>query len=150
MAELKMDQATVDFLVQKLTAEDLGRIKVKKGDLEIVVESKRKEASAVFAAPPQTTATVSVPNSEEVLETPKECGNVVRSPIIGTFYAAPAPDKPPFVQVGKTVKEGDVLFIIESMKLMNEIKSEFSGVVKEIKASDGDSVEYNQPIMVIE
>lgn len=146
MAELKMDQATVDFLVQKVKKENLGKIKVKKGDLEIVVEGKKPVAAAVLSNElpnePALAAQASEPQTEQ--------GNVVRSPIIGTFYAAPAPDKPAFVQVGQTVKEGDVLFIIESMKLMNEIKSEFSGVVQEIRACDGDSVEYNQPIMIIQ
>ena len=74
----------------------------------------------------------------------------MRSPIIGTFYSAASPDKPPFVSVGQSVKKGDVLFIVESMKLMNEIKSEYDGVVKELLVQNGESVDYNQPIMVIE
>lgn len=146
MAELKMDQATVEFLVQKVKKENLGKIKVKKGDIEIVVEGKKPITATVLSneLPNEPTPVV------QASEPQTEQGNVVRSPIIGTFYAAPAPDKPAFVQVGQTVKEGDVLFIIESMKLMNEIKSEFSGVVQEIRVCDGDSVEYNQPIMIIE
>ena len=77
-------------------------------------------------------------------------GNVVAAPIVGTFYSRPAPDKPPFVAVGQTVKRGDTLFIIESMKLMNEVESEFDGVVKAILVSDGDAVEFGQTVMVIE
>ncbi len=76
-------------------------------------------------------------------------GNVVKSPIVGTYYAAPAPGKPPFVTVGQTVKKGDVLMIIESMKLMNEIQSDYDGTVTEIIAKDGQTVEYDQPIMII-
>lgn len=146
MAELKMDQATVEFLVQKVKKENLGRIKVKKGDLEIVIEGKKQMTANVLSNESQNELAPVVQTSEPQIER----GNVVRSPIIGTFYAAPAPDKPAFVQVGQMVKEGDVLFIIESMKLMNEIKSEFSGVVQEIRVCDGDSVEYNQPIMIIQ
>lgn len=77
-------------------------------------------------------------------------GNIIKSPIVGTFYSSPAPDKPPFVNVGDKVKKGDVVFIIESMKLMNEIKSEFDGTVSEILVSSGDGVEYDQPIMILE
>ena len=77
-------------------------------------------------------------------------GKVMNSPIVGTFYAAPSPEKPPFVTVGKQVSKGDVLFIIESMKLMNEVTSEYDGVVAEIYVEDGDTVEFGQPIMRIE
>ena len=69
--------------------------------------------------------------------------------IVGTFYAAPSPDKPPFVKIGDTVKKGDVIMIIESMKLMNEIQSDYDGVVDSILVSDGQPVEYDQPVMVI-
>ena len=77
-------------------------------------------------------------------------GKTVTSPIVGTFYAAPSPEKPPFVSVGRQVSKGDVLFIIESMKLMNEVTSEYDGTVAEIFAEDGDTVEFGQPIMRIE
>lgn len=80
---------------------------------------------------------------------PEFSGNVVKSPIVGTFYAAPSPDKAPFVNIGDTVKKGDVIMIIESMKLMNEIQSDFDGVVSEILVNNGDAVEFDQPIMVI-
>lgn len=73
----------------------------------------------------------------------------VTAPIIGTFYNRPAPDKQPFVTVGDKVKKGDVLCIIESMKLMNEIKSEFDGVVLKILVESGEVVEYNQPIFIL-
>ena len=76
-------------------------------------------------------------------------GNVVKAPIVGTFYAASAPDKPPFVTVGQQVKKGDVLMIIESMKLMNEVQSDFDGTVSEILVKNGDPVEFDQPIMII-
>jgi acetyl-CoA carboxylase biotin carboxyl carrier protein len=74
---------------------------------------------------------------------------VVRSPMVGTFYSAPAPDQPPYGAVGKAFKEGDVLCIIEAMKLMNEIKSEAGGVITEILVQNGQTVEYDQPIMKI-
>ena len=77
-------------------------------------------------------------------------GNIVPSPIVGTFYAAPSPEKPPYVTVGKQVHKGDVLLIIESMKLMNEVTSEYDGTVAEIMVSDGETVEFGEPIMRIE
>ena len=77
-------------------------------------------------------------------------GKIVKSPIVGTFYAAPAPGKPAYAPVGKTVAKGDILFIIESMKLMNEVTSEFDGTVAEILVKDGDAIEYDQPIMRIQ
>ena len=76
-------------------------------------------------------------------------GNAAKAPIVGTFYAAPSPDSAPFVSVGDTVKKGDVIYIIESMKVMSEITSDFDGVVKEILVKNGDSVEFDQPIMII-
>jgi len=74
----------------------------------------------------------------------------MKSPIVGTFYSAAAPDKPPFASVGSKVKKGDVLFVIESMKLMNEIQSDFDGEVVKIMVENAQGVEYNQPIMIIE
>ncbi len=80
----------------------------------------------------------------------EETGKVVASPIVGTFYRAPAPDKPPYVQVGDTVKKGQVICIVEAMKLMNEIESEFDGKVAAILADEGEPVEFGQPLIRIE
>lgn len=76
-------------------------------------------------------------------------GNIVKSPLVGTFYAAPAEDAEPFVKVGDSVKEGQVLAIVEAMKLMNEIESDFAGTVTEILVENGEAVEYGQPLFVI-
>ena len=77
-------------------------------------------------------------------------GQVVKSPLVGTFYAASSPDADPFVQVGDVVKKGQVLGIVEAMKLMNEIESEYDGTVKQILVKNGDLIEYDQPMFVIE
>ncbi|MGN1133913.1 MAG: acetyl-CoA carboxylase biotin carboxyl carrier protein, partial [Oscillospiraceae bacterium] len=79
----------------------------------------------------------------------KFSGKQVKAPIVGTFYDSPFPTEKPYVSVGDTVKKGDILFIIESMKVMNEVQSEFSGVVKEICVNSGDSVEFDQTVMII-
>lgn len=76
-------------------------------------------------------------------------GTVVRSPMVGTFYSSPSPDSPPFVSVGDTVSKGDHLCIIEAMKVMNHIKSEYVGTVKEILVKDGDPLEYDTPLFVL-
>lgn len=84
--------------------------------------------------------------SEEVEE---DEGNIVKSPMVGTFYIKPSPTSEPYVEIGKDVKQGDTLCIIEAMKLMNEIESEFSGKITEIFVKDGDMVEYGTPLFRI-
>lgn len=79
----------------------------------------------------------------------EEAGQTVTSPLVGTFYAAPAEDSEPYVKVGDRVEKGQVLAIVEAMKLMNEIESEFSGEVVKILAENGKAVEYGQPLFVI-
>lgn len=91
--------------------------------------------------------TAELPVIEENLE--KELGNVVASPLVGTFYAAPSEDAAPFVKVGDTVKKGQTLAIVEAMKLMNEIESDYDGVVEEILVENGQAVEYDQPLFRI-
>ena len=94
------------------------------------------EAPAAAAAP--ATPAVAAPQGHEVT-----------SPMVGTFYRAPSPGADPFVQVGDTVKEGQTICIIEAMKLLNEIESDKSGVVKEILVENGQAVEYGQPLFVV-
>lgn len=76
----------------------------------------------------------------------KEEGNIVKSPMVGTFYMKPSPTENPYVEVGKQVKKGDILCIIEAMKLMNTIESEFDGTIQEIYVKDGEPVEYGKPL----
>lgn len=78
-----------------------------------------------------------------------EEGNIVKSPMVGTFYIKPSPTSEPYVEIGKKVKKGDVLCIIEAMKLMNEIESEYEGEIKEILIKDGEAVEYGKPLFRI-
>lgn len=101
-------------------------------------------AAAETAAAAESDAAAESGNAQAALS-----GNVVKSPLVGTFYAAPAEDAEPFVKVGDSVKEGQVLAIVEAMKLMNEIESDFTGTVKEILVENGQAVEYGQPLFVI-
>lgn len=92
--------------------------------------------------------TTAQPQTEEAVE--EKGGNIVKSPLVGTFYAAPSEDAQAFVKVGDTVKKGQTLAIVEAMKLMNEIESEFDGVVTEILVENEDNVEYGQPLFRIQ
>ena len=80
----------------------------------------------------------------------KKTDQEVPSPMVGTFYASPSPEAPPYVQVGDHVKEGDTLCIIEAMKMMNQIEAEATGIIKSIRAQNGDPVEYDQILFVID
>ena len=77
-------------------------------------------------------------------------GSIIKSPIVGTFYRKPSPDKPPFIEIGSNVNAGDVVCIVEAMKMMNEIKSEFTGKVSAINIEDGEPVEFDQSLIVID
>ena len=143
----------IEALAKIVKDNDLGRIKVSIDELDIVIEGKKCPPMPPVAMPamPAPVAAAAAPAAEAAPAAPVvESGNIVTSPIIGTFYAAPSPDKPPFVKVGDTVNAGDVVCIIESMKLMNEINCEFSGRVAEIYVNNGEAVEYGQKLMRIE
>lgn len=83
------------------------------------------------------------------IETKQDERNIVKSPMVGTFYIKPSPTSDPYVEIGKEVRKGETLCIIEAMKLMNEIESEFSGKITEILVKDGDTVEYGTPLFII-
>lgn len=146
----------IEALAKIVKENDLGKLKISTEDIDIVIEGRRcppmppmPPMGAMPAAPAAAVAVAAASAEPVVVEAPVS-GNIITSPIIGTFYAAPSPDKAPFVKVGDTVSAGDVVCIIESMKLMNEINSDFSGKVAEIYVKNGDAVEFGQKIMRIE
>lgn len=141
-------------LAKTVSEYKLGKIKIKTDDEELVIEGKccHKHHSMPPVMPPMAQAApMAMPAApaEAPAAPAAKSGNVVKAPIVGTFYAAASPEDAPFVKVGDTVKKGDVLMIIESMKLMNEVTSDFDGVVEEILVANGDAVEYDQPLMRI-
>ncbi|MDE5947044.1 MAG: acetyl-CoA carboxylase biotin carboxyl carrier protein [Oscillospiraceae bacterium] len=138
-------------LARTVKENELGKIKIKNGNDEIVIEGARKVVSSVDSQPVIVSQNTSVADVVENTENNKNLvkGNIVKSPIVGTFYSSPAPDKPSFVKIGDKVKKGDVIMIIESMKLMNEVQSDFDGEVLDILVDSGQAVEYDQPIMII-
>lgn len=141
----------VEALAKIVKDNDLAKIKICTEDIDIVIEGKGCAPAMPAIAPiaPMAAAPAAAPVAEPAAEAPVK-GNIITSPIVGTFYASPAPDKAPFVTAGASVNVGDVICIIESMKVMNEINSEFSGKVAEIYVSNGEAVEYGQKLMRIE
>lgn len=149
----------IEALAKIVKDNELSKIKISIEDMDIIIEGKHPAKNEV-APPippimPSFTPLTQMPqqpaaNASDASASENESGKLIRSKIIGTFYTSPAPEKPPFVRVGDTVKEGDVVCIIESMKLMNEVTSEFSGRIAEIYVNDGDTVEFDQKIMRIE
>lgn len=151
----------IQSLIKMASESDLTELKISSGDNQIVIK-KEKEThfaqaiSTVASAPimaqaPTTEKATSTETPETTIEAgPAKKGSPVNSPIVGTYYSAPSPDSPPFVKVGSKVNEGDVLCIIESMKLMNEIESEVAGTVTEICIENSDAVDAGTVLMYIE
>ena len=107
-------------------------------------------AAAPVSAAPVAAAAAAAPASPAPAQPPAGAeGHVVKSPMVGTFYRAPAPDAKPFIEVGGAVKEGQIICVIEAMKLMNEIEADASGTIKAILVENGQPVEYGQPLFIL-
>lgn len=144
-----MDIRKIKKLIEMLQDSDLKEIEVSQGDESVRISRDNK--SQTYVEPviqKQVVHETNVASEKEVQQEDIE-GNQITSPIVGTFYRKPSPDKDPFIKVGDVVQEGDVLCIIEAMKMMNEIKSEYSGKVVSINVEDGQPVEYGQHIITI-
>ena len=159
---LELVKAVSDSELTEFKYEEDGvKLSLKKtGDKIVQVQTPAVVPAAVQAAPavipaavptaaPAPAAEVQAADSVTDVNETIPAGNIVKSPLVGTFYAAPAEDAEPFVKVGDSVKEGQVLAIVEAMKLMNEIESDFTGTVAEILVENGEAVEYGQPLFVI-
>lgn len=142
----------IEKIADIVSSRELSEITIQDGEKSVTVKGKKCPPPPPVMPVPAPSAMTATPVQSAVAENKAvdvPAGNIVKSPIVGTFYAGPSPDKPAFVKVGDKVKKGDVVMIIESMKLMNEIQSDFDGVVEKILVSDGQAVEYDQPIMII-
>lgn len=148
-----VDLDTIEKLAGIVAEKDLGEITIVDGGKTITVKGKKcpPPMPPLGMIPQAVPAAVSAASAEttSAQAEPKPQGKTIKAPLVGTFYAAPSPDQPPFVQVGDTVKKGDVVLIIESMKLMNEVTSDMDGVVQEILVKNGEAVEYDQPLMIL-
>lgn len=165
-----MTYKEIQELIKMVVRLELAELKLRDGDFEIAVRTKEytrtKGSPAPFAAPPASApiaqASAAEPASRPADATPaapatapekdaSEAGLIqIKSPIVGTFYRSPSPDKPPFVKVGDTVNAGDPVCIVEAMKLFNEIESEVSGKIVKVLIEDATPVEYDQPLFLVD
>jgi acetyl-CoA carboxylase biotin carboxyl carrier protein len=153
---MKFDE--IKELIRLFGKSKLDRIQIKQKDFEIEME-KGGETVVVETAPasqPQAApAPAAIPASsgsaaEETAVPESKKGELIASPMVGTFYAAPSPDSPPFVKVGDTVRKGQTLCILEAMKIMNELEAEFDCKILEVLVEDGEPVEYDKPLFRVE
>ncbi len=166
-----MDFKEIQELIKLVNKSGLTEFKMKKDDFEIVVRTKYfgKGGSDLEGSTIQTVATpfpVQTQNQPGAQQTPsnqsvdlkptepsvKEESKllIIKSPIVGTFYRSTSPDKPPYKKVGDPVEEGDVVCIVEAMKLFNEIESEVSGTIVKVLVEDASPVEYDQPLFLVD
>ena len=151
-----MDIRKVKKLIELLESSDIAEIEIQEGDDAVRISRVSKSAPvqmqyaapAPFAAPaaapaPAAAAAPAADDSKSLR------GNVIKSPMVGTFYRSPSPSSPPFVEVGQHVKVGDVICIVEAMKMMNQIEADHAGVVEAILVEDGEPVEFDQPLVTI-
>jgi acetyl-CoA carboxylase biotin carboxyl carrier protein len=137
----------VERLVDLVRESGVGEIRVRRGEVEITVKA-RPEAPAAQRAP--EAQPVREPAAEPEEPSPELDGlHAVRSPLVGTFYRAPAPGEDPYVEVGDSIRAGETLCIVEAMKLMNEIPADVSGEVVEVLADNAAGVEYDQPLFYL-
>ena len=144
-----MDIRKIKKLIEMLQESDLKEIEVSQGDESVRILRSGLNETGANKVIQQTEVYSAEPNIEQKIEPKKIEGNIITSPIVGTFYRKPSPDKDPFIKVGDSVEQGDVLCIIEAMKMMNEIKSDYSGKIVSIDVEDGQPVEYGQDIITI-
>jgi len=156
---MKIEPDYIQELVKLVTDNDLTELSLEEGDKAIIIKKEKGVVSHNAVAPQHTAHVVNMPvaQKEELPTVQKEALPVsgvkrhnITSPMVGTFYRASSPDAEPFTDIGKTLREGQVVCIIEAMKLMNEIESDVAGRVVEILVKDGEPVEYGQVLIVVE
>ncbi len=156
-----MDIRKVKKLIELLEESGIAEIEITEGEESVRISRHGTAAApppayAAYAPPPPAAAAPAAPEPAPPAPTAQgsaeteEDGYIVTAPMVGTYYAASSPGSPPFVQVGDRVQQGDVLCIVEAMKMMNQIEAEVSGVVKSIRVQNGDPVEYGQVLFVID
>ena len=144
-----MDIRKVKKLIEMLENSNLEEIEIQEGEESVrLVKShgNHQNFQPQSIIVPQESQPQSVTEETESFEEDKENSNSINSPMVGTFYASASPGAKPFISVGDLVKEGDVVCIVEAMKMMNEIKSEFSGTVLSVKVENSEPVEYGQTL----
>ena len=150
-----MDIRKVKKLIELLEESNIGEIEIKEGEDSVRISRQSHQPPAMtYAAPLPIAATASAPAApesqaaESAVAAPHS-DNAVLSPMVGTFYRSPGPDAPSFVEVGQTIRVGDVLCIVEAMKMMNQIEADRAGTVTAIHVDNGEAVEFDQPLISI-
>ncbi|WP_461829975.1 acetyl-CoA carboxylase biotin carboxyl carrier protein [Aquifex sp.] len=152
-----MDKDFIKELINLVKNSNIKSLKIEQGDLKIHIETHKelKEVSFEPSVKQQTKKEEEykhleiLPPSEDIKEEEKKY-HVIKSPLVGTFYRSPAPGAPPFVEFGDIVSPGQVLCIIEALKVMNEIESDVRGRIEKILVENGETVEYGQPLFLID
>ena len=155
-----MDIRKVKKLIELLEASDIDEIEIKEGEEAVRISRGNRTNNLVPLNPVPSTATLTSidanptatnkeDNDWQTNQIKEDKTYVVKSPMVGTFYRSPAPTSPPFVETGDSVKAGDVLCIVEAMKMMNQIETEKAGKVVEIFVENGEAVEFDQPLFSI-
>ncbi len=140
-----IDIETLKDYIKVLEDSSLAEIEISDEEDSIRLAKPSADSPVVAFAPSNAPAAAQAAPAAA----PATSGKAIKSPMVGVFYAAPSPDRPPFVNVGDTVKKGDVVCIIEAMKIMNEITATESGTITEVLVENGDVVEYDQPLFTI-
>jgi acetyl-CoA carboxylase biotin carboxyl carrier protein len=152
-----MDIRKVKKLIELLEESNIDEIEIKEGEESVRISRHSAQAAAMAAAPQAYApapayappAPAPAPVAEPAPAEPAVSGHVVNSPMVGTFYRSPSPTSPSFVEVGQTVKIGDVVCIVEAMKMMNQIEADKAGTISAILVENGEPVEFDQPLFSI-
>ncbi|MCB1644956.1 MAG: acetyl-CoA carboxylase biotin carboxyl carrier protein [Pseudomonadales bacterium] len=145
-----MDIRKVKKLIELMQDSDVTEIEIREGEESVRVSRQyRAPAGVHYSAPVASPASAAAVSEESGPGPAKPTGHIVHAPMVGTFYRAPSPGSPPFTETGKRVREGDVLCIIESMKMMNEIRADRSGTIEAVLAENEKPVEFDQPLFTI-
>lgn len=145
-----MDIRKIKKLIELLEESNIDELEVKEGEEFVRIRRHSPAPAPLYAAPVAAPpVAVATPTPGGATAAPAIDGHVVRSPMVGTFYRSAAPGTPPFVAPGQQVKVGDVLCIVEAMKMMNQIEADRAGIIGEVLVDDGTPVEFDQPMLTI-
>ena len=151
-----MDLRKLKTLIDLVAESSISELEVTEGEskVRIVKASQQMMPQVAYmhmpqASGPMPTMELAAPLAAAAAPPVEPEGNVVKAPMVGTFYRAPGPDKPAYVEIGDSVKASDPICMIEAMKLLNEIESGFDGVIKEILVENGQPVEFGQPLFIV-